>query len=377
MGKTFYSIEGLNLDYLIEKIHKSDIDLSDVNKESNKKLFFSVKNSDVNKLVALLKDSCYNISVEKTTGKPKVFKFLISRIGLIAGLLVFVIVAAVYGSAVRNITYLNDAVDYSEEINEVLAEENITAGSRGIDTKALSNKILSKISDFVFVSCNVEGVNLNISAFEKSNLSAINEKVDLDIVSAFDGVVTRIYVLSGTALVKSGDRVVKGQTLIEGIIGPQENSAKVLAVGEVYGIVDVVYTEYFDTVVNVPFRTGNYYTVNSLTLFNMSFPAKSENVSNFKNFEKEIFEDYLFYGMILPFKRVREVYYEVNYQSIERDFDKVSNIIIAEAKKKALLLVEEGLTVQDAKTDIKSLEGKKIITITLTCEKKMSVAKIN
>lgn len=377
MGKTKYSVEGLNLNYLLERIHKNQIDIYDIDKVSDKKIFFSVKNRDIPKLVALFKDSCYNIVTEKQTGSPKYFKFLLNRMALFIGIAIFLFVSVFYGSAIRSVKYLDDAISYSQTINQILDEENINLGSRNIDTKALSNKILAKVPDFVFVSVYIDGINLNISAVAKDNLSNIKQNVNADVISDFDGVVTKIYVLSGTPLVKAGDSVVKGQTLIKGTIGPEENSSNVLAIGEVFGLVDVVYTEYFETIIDVPFKTGEYYTVNRLTLFNMSFPAKSGEAKQFENFEKEVFTEYLFDGLIFPFKRIREVYYEIKYQQVERNFDKISKIVLGEAEKRALGMLDSNLTVQNSQVTVTDEENRKLITITLSCEKKMSITRFN
>ena len=377
MSKAMCSIEGLNLDHLLQKIHKNNIDLFDINKENDTNIIFCIKNSDLPKLVALLKDSCYNIKAVKKSGRTIVLKFLLNRIALFFGIVVFIVVSTFYGTAIRRITYLNDAENYSEVLAKVLKEQRVAVGSRNINTKELSAVILKTVPDFAYVNVYLDGVNLTVSAFTRDNNQSIDKSIDCNIVSEFDGVITRVIVLSGMAVVKIGDKVEKGQTLIKGIIGPEENSVKVLAIGEVYGITDIIYTEYFETVKNVPYRTGNYYTKTNLKLFGLTFPAKSEEAKNFVNFETEFFSDDLFANMILPFKRVREVCYEIDYQILMQDFEKVKSVIIAEAKAKAMELVGEDMAVENTSVTITDEIDKKIITIILNCEKKISIVKYN
>ncbi|MCL1901941.1 MAG: sporulation protein YqfD, partial [Firmicutes bacterium] len=96
MGQTYFKVEGLNLNYLIDKVHKEKIDILNLVKKNDRVIEFSVKNRDKLALVALLKELCYNVTTLRETGKPKVLGFLVSRAALFAGLIVFIISAVFY-----------------------------------------------------------------------------------------------------------------------------------------------------------------------------------------------------------------------------------------------------------------------------------------
>jgi|GEM_PF-5302552 len=369
MGQTYYKVEGLNLNYLIEKIHKEKIDILNLIKKNDRVIEFSVKNSDKPALVALLKDLCYNVTVKKETGKPKVLGFLISRAVLFAGLIIFIFVAMFYGSEIRKVTYLKDAAKYAEKISEILQEENLK--SKNFNSRDLADKILNKIPQLVFASVFIDGVNLNILCIERDNTISQNENNAQDLISEYDGVITKMFVLSGTPMVKVGDTVIKGQVLIKASIGPEENSQKVLAIGEIYIRVDIVYSEYYDLVVNTPYRSGRTYTFTSLRLFGITFKSNANKKRNFANFEKEEYKEYLFENTILPIERIKEIYYEILYQKETRDFEKVKKIVIADILDRAKKQAQDSV-ILDNTVQITEEENRKLITILLQCEKKIT-----
>ena len=370
MGQTYYKIEGLNLNYLIEKIHKEKIDILNLDKKSDRVIEFSIKNSDKPALVALLKDMCYNVAIKYQTGKPKILGFLISRAALFAGIIIFVFTAVFYSGAIRKITYHKDAHKYQTEISEILKEENLNA--RNFDSQTLSDKILNAIPQLVFASVFVDGINLNILCIERDNIISQNENDAQDLISEYEGIITKMFVLSGTPMVKIGDMVTKGQVLIKASLGPDENNQKVLAIGEIFIQVNIVYSEYYDLIVDTPYRSGRVYTVTNFSLFGITFKSNTDKKHNFVNFEKQEYTEYLCENMLLPFIRIKEVYYEILYQRETRDFEKVKKIVIAQIQDRALKQIEKDAVVQDSTVQVTDKENRKLITITLQCEKKIT-----
>lgn len=189
----------------------------------------------------------------------------------------------------------------------IRAELNTLGIKPGISKKSinvydLEKKLIEKNNDIMWVRVRIYGSHLKINVAERQEPPQIvrNDNAG-DVVAKQDGYILRIYTRSGTAVVKAGDVVKKGQVLIKGQQGNEENVYNVHADGDVIAetfnerIIDVSLTKH------VRKRTGkkieNYY----LDIGNKKFYLKkSEN--KFKKYDK-IVSGNLFVK--------KEVYYEV------------------------------------------------------------------
>ena len=105
---------------------------------------------------------------------------------------------------------------YANKVHTFLKENNyggIVAKNK-IDLKAIENLILTNVEEVSFATCYIEGFSLmvKIVASEPPKVTE-NQK---DLISDYDGVVTRVIVRSGTSEVKVGERVKAGDILIGG-----------------------------------------------------------------------------------------------------------------------------------------------------------------
>ena len=99
------------------------------------------------------------------------------------------------------------------QIMQILDEFGYKKYSRktSLDTKALSYAITSEVDDIGFANCYFEGGILKI---EVQNVHSDEAPESYSrIVASCDGIITRVLVYSGTALVKAGDVVKRGQTI--------------------------------------------------------------------------------------------------------------------------------------------------------------------
>ena len=150
----------------------------------------------------------------------------------------------------------------------------------------------------------------------------VPEEENGKIISSVDAIVTRVEVSGGTALVKAGDTVRKGQTLIDDVIivgdpaDPEHEEIETAAKGDVYGrvwyterlTIPVYRTEYL--------RTGREFESTALLVRGKTvLGAKSDH--GFADWESVSSRTDV--KAIVPFTLVTTKYYELEAVTVETD----------------------------------------------------------
>lgn len=112
-----------------------------------------------------------------------------------------------------------------EEIEKYLTEKEIHTGIRKktINCALLEEEIREDFPDAAWVSCDIEGTRFRVHLKESIDEIETGKKTEedqepKDIVASKPGTITSIITRNGTPLVKKGDQVKKGDTLISGVI---------------------------------------------------------------------------------------------------------------------------------------------------------------
>lgn len=171
------------------------------------------------------------------------------------------------------------------QISSVIREsgvDGVTAKS-AVDLKKIEELVAGSSEDLAFAEAYIDGIRLVVNVREQLPEPKEEEKTG-KLIASTDAIVTRVEVTGGTAAVKAGDTVKKGQTLIEDYIisgdplDPGHKEIPVAAKGDVYGRVWYVQR------LNVPLyyektvRTGKEYSSTQLLMNGkVVLPAKSDH----------------------------------------------------------------------------------------------------
>ncbi|MEG1707018.1 MAG: sporulation protein YqfD, partial [Clostridia bacterium] len=237
-----------------------------------------------NKAVDLLQEKCYTILNCKDCGVAGLSYFLTQHIFIA----VFSIALVVFLLVSQNLC-INTVIDYSGDkqvVSNLLEQYGITKFSRidNVSYDSLENYLAVALgSEYVTVSRT--GSSLFIKVYDRTMAhKPIDYNLRHDVVAMRDGVVTKIIVLRGTAKVNIGDKVEKGQVLIEGTVVHLDGSvADTYAVGEVFASVTVEEIAYHNEVQTIFARTGNTFCYNTVGLFDF----KTQRSVPFQRYEIE------------------------------------------------------------------------------------------
>lgn len=205
---------------------------------------------DEQKCIAILSDMCYNFAVKSRRGfLPFVYAALL-RPGIIFGILLSIVVIAVYPYFVLDIKI--DNAEYEQAVLEVLQSEGIKKNSFAfnIDTNGIEKKILA-FDGISFVKATKYGTCLNIQIEEELDPPEIFPVGADSVVSQKKAVFTRAIVYSGTCVRSYGDVVDVGDVLIEGSVTVKEEKVETSASGMVFGKVYYEAEVFYNYVDNV------------------------------------------------------------------------------------------------------------------------------
>lgn len=305
--------------------------------------------------------------VEKLDGKIKVIskgkklettQKIKRNIGIFIGSFLFIFIIFGLSKFIWRIDI--ESKDYLPpyEIRTYLDRLNVKPGilKNKIDVYEIEKQIERNIEEIMWINIRIEGSTLKVRYEEKSLTSMNNDNKDLvgsDKIATMDGKIKRIYTTSGTAKVKEGDIVKKGDVLIVGeqiikdqIVDGENIKNKVIPEGRV--IAETFYEKIVDIKIsgNEEVRTGNIEEEIFINFFGKKINLKkaSKDFKTYDKIEKK--------GKVIN----KNIYYEKEL----REITKSEEDIISEAVKSLKNATQKELNKQaiiiDEKIEIERLD---------------------
>lgn len=285
---------------------------------------FNIKSNDYVTVAAIL--NAFSIDFQRVSyyGGARTIDIIKRRAFMIVGLMLGLAIVFFASQFVYKVE-----IDGDNRYNGVIERLLIDSGISGVvykgklDTNALELKIVECIPEVTNATVYINGAVLKVNTVTNETPS-VPIGANARVLSAYQAIVTRIYVSSGTANVSVGDSVKKGDTLIEGHINTNKedyqepSDAKYVPVeakGEVFGKVYYHKRLILSDSAVISEYTGKTETRRDLYIGNMRigkahkkpFEIYSSNVS------------YETIGFILPIKVVTTVYRETTERIVTRE----------------------------------------------------------
>ncbi len=223
--KVTYEISGLNQDRLISELKKRDFTLYNVKKLNNRLMYISVNLRESEKFFAITENLCYNIKKVRLFGKGLPVYKLVKNLGLIFGAVFFLLATLLSNDYILDFSFSGSGSVYKRQVVEYLEGRGVEKFSRfsSFKIERLEDEILANNPNLTFVSLEKKGNTLAVYMTLKThNSNAVSGK-SLELRASESGIVERVKVYRGTALVSVGDRVSQGDLLVEGYVDIKEN----------------------------------------------------------------------------------------------------------------------------------------------------------
>lgn len=311
----------------------------------------------------------------KTRSKVKVIKrrgigfFLIklkSRFSLVIGAVMFFVVIHYLAGFIWGIDISTEKNIPPYNIRMQLYNLGIKPGvsKKNLNVYDIEKKLALRNNDIMWARVRIYGSHLKVNIAERQEPPQIISNTNpCNVAASKDGYVLRVYTKSGTAIVKAGDVVKKGQVLIKGEQGKEESTYSVHAEGSV--IAQVSYEKSVDVSLTKHIRekTGkkleNYY----IQIGNKKIYLK-KSANKFKKYDK-IVDGKLFLK--------KETYYEVNDKLEKQNKEKIIKTEVNDMYKKISSKFDKNIKVISKNVDTKMSGDLCTIRILIVTEEDIGV----
>ena len=219
LGYLRISIEGYYIERFINICKKQNITIWNLKRNKNTMLFFNVRIKELNEVCKIVKQLNCKLKIRNKKGLPFLMYKYKKRKAFAILLIIVVFIIGLSSMYVWNVDIIEENNQELPNIRQDIEEAGIKLGTlkSKINSKEIINKIRLKRNDVAWMGIEKKGTNVIVKlvkADQKPEIVDTNEYCN--IISDKTGVITKINAQNGTANVKVGDTVNKGDILING-----------------------------------------------------------------------------------------------------------------------------------------------------------------
>ncbi len=368
MGYVRIEVEGYYIERFINICTNRKILIWNLKREKGVKLYLNIGINDFKNISDILKKTNCKVRILKKRGIP----FLLNRYKKrkIFVILLVIMMFTIYASS-RYIWNIDIKVKNNLQIDNLEEDLESLGVKKGIkkdeiDTNKIINELRLKRDDIAWIGIDIEGTSIKINIVKADKSPDIVKNTDYcNIIASKSGVIQKIVAQNGTAVVKIGDEVQKGDILIAGYMeGKYTDTRYVHSLGEVKAIVTYEETKEIRFNQDIYNYTGNEEKKYEISINNWKIKLHRKN-SKFELYETKIEnKDVRLFGKYyLPLEIIqitnREQIKESKVYSREEAIDLGKDIVSSELEQK----IENKEDIVDKKMDIEEYENSVVVTV--------------
>ena len=302
LGYLRISIEGYYIERFINICKKQNITIWNLKRNKNTMLFFNVRIKEFKEVCKIVKQLNCKLKIRNKKGLPFLMYKYKKRKTFAILLIIVVFIIGLSSMYVWNVDIIEENNQELPNIRQDIEEAGIKLGTlkSKINSKEIINKIRLKRNDVAWMGIEKKGTNIIVKlvkADQKPEIVDTNEYCN--IVSDKTGVITKINAQNGTANVKVGDTINKGDILINGWMeGKYTGIRYVHAKGEIEAKVWYTKNKKIPYILTQTRETGNQENKYSLKInnFEINFLKKYSKFEIYDTIETDskfrIFSDF-------------------------------------------------------------------------------------
>ncbi|MGI6526213.1 MAG: sporulation protein YqfD [Caldicoprobacterales bacterium] len=358
IGYVVIRVEGLSLEKFINLTVSKGIPLWGIKRQNYTTLTARISIQGFRQLHGISRKIRCRIRIVDKRGLPFVLFHYRHRKMLIAGMIVFLCILYGLSSFVWTVN-----VEGAEEIDpeRVLAELETLGIQPGvfkphIDAMLIENQLIVRIPELSWASLEIRGSRAILRVKESvPPPQMIDRDTPCNIVAAKDGIIDKIIVLDGQAVVEPRQTVKKGQLLISGMIDHSDT----IGVRYVHSMGRVMartwYEETAELSLKEPYRqkTGRSAEIKYIGWTRFKIPYRKDEVS-FRDFDLEIQQDGFF---------IREIYHEMEEIRWDKSMGRLKEKLEEMALKEVRESMPPGAKIIDKRVKYDMIESEKAIAV--------------
>ena len=340
LGFLKISVKGYYIERFINICKNNKITIWNLKRKDNIELNLNVRIKEFKEICKIAKKTGCKIKIKNKKGIPFLLHKYKKRKIFFILLILLVLIIGLSSCFVWNVEIKEENGYELENIREDIEKAGLKSGvfKGKINTKEIINKIRLERKDIAWMGIELKGTNAIVKLVKSDEKpDIINEDEYCNIISDKEGIITKISVQNGTANVKVGDTVKKGDILVNGWM-----EGKFTGIRYVHSLAEIEAKVWYTESIKIPYKiTETGYTGNEEEKYSIKFNNFQINFtkkySKFKIYDTIETENKikLFSDFYLPISIVKTIYKE--QEKIEKTYS------VEEAKNIGIKQLEEKL----------------------------------
>lgn len=339
-GYVKIELSGKYVETVLNRLTNHKISIWSIKRMDERTVTFFIHLKDINQVRILMRRTGCQLRFIEKRGLPFYIKAIGKRTGVIIGIICFFLLFLIFSNVVFEVDINGASPDVEHKLGEKLREIGVKKGAFAFflpSEQVIQQFISEEIDEVTWVGVKRKGTLYTFDVVEKT-LPEEQEKVSpRHLVATKKAVIKKLFVEQGQVMVKEEDYVKKGDLLVSGIIGKEENEKIVPAKAEVFGEVWYLASASIPLKTTFVTNTGRQDTNHLLRIGSFSVPFWGFNKEEFTDYEV-VRDEKIFYfiNWRLPFTYVKETVFET--ERTERIYSKAEAVEVAKTMTKNDLL---------------------------------------
>ncbi|WP_028610374.1 sporulation protein YqfD [Paenibacillus harenae] len=334
-------VRGGQPEQLVNLALTGGLQLSSIRWTSGGMLEFEISVRDFFELRPYLKQTGCRMHVAKRKGLPFWLVKAERRMFFTAGITLFFAIIFMLSSLVWSVEVQGNIKLTEDQIRLAAKQEGLYPmqwSFRLADADVLSKELVKKLPGSSWVGVEKKGTKIIIQVVEHTIPDQAPLQNPRHLVASTDAVVTEIIAEAGRPVVKKNTKVKKGQTLISGTIGGEENTRTVVAKGRVRGLVWYEFEIESPMVQQTKVYTGEKKTKWYAVIGSRALQLSGYGQDPYESSETITHEERAAWrNWSLPVGRMKETVMETRQEERELTADEAKSIGILQAKAEVLM----------------------------------------
>lgn len=352
-----YDLTGYNIDNLLKTLYNKKIVLKNVNRDSHNHITFELLDSQVKKAQKYIA----NFKTKQTSSFFKRLpKLILANLSVVIAVFVGCAFYLFSNNYVWQIRIFGTKELTQNDVLQVLNQNGVSTGKLNLKSaKEIETILLENYDRIAQVSVIKQGTAIVINLSEKLVYNATTFE---PIKAKYNGIITKINLITGTTNIKVGDYVNAGDYLILPFnLDKSGNKISVKPMAEIEAKIFVVGTAQMAKTETVLVRSGKSKICYDYSIFNKHiFFGKNKN--SFALFENVSYNENI--SGLVPLKRKVNCFYELVQTEITHDFEAEKQNLLDQSKTRAEQQLRQNFAVIDTQQSTQ-LVGEKLYAYTI------------
>jgi similar to stage IV sporulation protein len=309
-GHVRVTVRGKVPEAFINRCVRESIAIWDVMRLDQSTIACSLSVRDIKRIKPILKATDCRIHFIDRKGIPFLINRLLSRSGIIAGILLGLLIIFILSNMVWKIEVVGADPEVEHQIRTYLKNMNVHVGSIEFflpSLEKIEGELSGELKKATWVGVSKDGTTYHIDIVQKELPEQEKVTGPQDLIATKEATIKEVYVEKGVAVVQSDQVVEPGELLISGAIGKETDPKFVSAKGKVLG------ETWYHSTVKIPLNTtystftGKTYVKKQLTLFGWHIPIWGFKEAPFKKANKEVDSKpfhFLFWDLPMSYEKI-------------------------------------------------------------------------